>query len=1733
MIARVSGSPHQRSVWFEVCGLGYVVTSVALSWYSLFLFAPFLESDFFWPFYTTANTSAILPSVVNLQLTFLPLLNDSSLWQPGAGVQSTETGVSPVYPRLLMYQELTTLPDAVAGLREMSVRTITSLVTLYCWVDLGRMWEMAYTAARQKRCEARYASNAAVHLEAVLRNTDLDMWLATSSYEFMEGIGLPIAATNSSGADWLDNLLDHPPTTIAGEVTHWRSFNLSHFTLAYGNRIQIGLEETLLVRNAFGFADPVRLKSMPTVLLGSGWTSSNMNDLLSNGLAVLAANQSLVRGTPGYFGLKNPNAIEIATLGLPLNELNRATRAALGPFLSVDLQWLPPPPELLRLVFTFRAVVVATAAANPIFREALASLSSLTLAPTPRPWANASYLFYGGNPMCSYGDPLSFVQQAFSFDDGCASQEPLTVPLTAFNALFALAMLQGGDPRAICVRLWDGQTEACAEFLLAANKAWSYLPPTTYVPPPAVTALNLSLLQFVRTQASHRVAVQTLPILDPSWHFYGFAAVYDWVFSWREAVSFQGDAATFNLISAPYAPRGLPALPTTANVGRYLWYLAAVTTGSLSLAAVAVGGLWLRHGGSGTPWHQFNSVVASAWLPRSLLVVRGCVAVIGLSTAHVVPNMLGNFAWLQPTQKPVAKSALLAGEALWILHLYQTFFVPASSAPSLWAPGVAWVLLTALDNKLPVAVAVAMERTCSTHNMDQMIYCTSGTVAIGSVVRGGLVVFVPLACVLTTVLRPRPRVASEAAAAPSLLLPGLTSVAGPLDLSTAAMAGLFYVYRPRPFVLDIKLWRAFDASTYSIATLAGAIVLPSGPTRLPERAPRASLLQEAVPSWSCYQRRFQRVFVVAGFAYLVGTIGSNVLYLNEVEDFFETDFGWSGFNCTGAYAFLGNLVARQLMVTTRSDLALDSAVCGDISQLYNGTATTVFTSPTAARRQLFRADTPLAAVVRGLRDLDPCLLPWMFTQYCFVDLNRTWSMASTARRQERCAQYVRNGAVYLELPLRNVASWSAWTACWDRSFATGIAAALETTDAGRRWLDEVATVSLSVADEVALWEAHDIDRFVLQWQNYKTTGFLDVVAITTALGLEYPLVVSHSSGGFHLEKQTSQRMYWGLASDLWAIGSNATSVVGRSLVRESPAFAFANTTPLALLLENCTLVAPLARGLVVLEAAVGPFGAVDMVYVPVPPSLLAAFAAVQGALSQLLLLNASAQDTFLLLPTTQFLPQAPEALFYNASVAIVGGNLLCGNDNVPTSTEGGLSNFFGANGMCHSLFGEFVAASAPALLFATLGAGATLSGFGPSDHSAICILEGTPGDACQAQMAAYGAFAIEHDDAFRGANDGLRTAHSDTAALNIQIVQYVQVNSALELFQMELLLPTDRSWVFYAWALLYEWALGTREVVAFAGDATTLTVLSARENLLTMSPDPSQVPQTLAALGVACVQFITWVFIVVAALAAVHTLLHEVRHVEGLNLFELNRIVGHVWVGRPFLVVRSITALCMLNSSPLALLRVGAATRFVSPSLEWTSTALAASETLWLVYVFTGLASPLTQQYTPYYAPKSTAVVWTATVVWTGLSPHQYNARLDRSCDYVDMDMGLKCVSAYVEIGSLARVLVAAALGLGAVVSCYAAERWYRPNLAPLELHTEVLDALAYYMFDFTNWTVDGEFFIDPTSAILAGLVAVNVRGHRWVLDVKTWRVFTLPDVPSEDDIKHTRFHFALPLSRM
>ncbi|KDO21539.1 hypothetical protein SPRG_13348 [Saprolegnia parasitica CBS 223.65] len=362
------------------------------------------------------------------------------------------------------------------------------------------------------------------------------------------------------------------------------------------------------------------------------WTSINLNWFFFNDVYCMQlCNQSLIvnttndfRSAPpcvlsstsdfaGLLGLNNFGTDYINQTGLVYYEI--------GPFLSIDALYIEIPSVVSAAHTAFQKYLFEQLADSHHWKTFL-QLPTLTVNPTPPTWQGPGMLYYGGNLLCLYGAPQTYVQTMFSFYDNCDRQVPAELELSAPTLLFALAMTLAVAPAwnvsAICAL----QTSAfdCTAVLSSGISLLSkFLPMDTALLRAAhqsLLTLDLSLFQFATSGSQWTILTEALVNPASAHVFFGYGYVADWVIGSREAVSFEGDAGIFPLISSVYAPYAMSSaqssLSTATSLILYSIYYSSAVFVAVALLCFGYGLVHWRHLDGATLWH-FHRLVGAVW----------------------------------------------------------------------------------------------------------------------------------------------------------------------------------------------------------------------------------------------------------------------------------------------------------------------------------------------------------------------------------------------------------------------------------------------------------------------------------------------------------------------------------------------------------------------------------------------------------------------------------------------------------------------------------------------------------------------------------------------------------------------------------------------------------------------------------------------------------------------------------------------------------------------------------------------------------------------------------------------------------------------------------------------------------------------------------------------------------------------------------------------------------------
>ncbi|KAF0690540.1 hypothetical protein As57867_018027, partial [Aphanomyces stellatus] len=401
--------------YFEAsAGIVYLFVSLGCGIWYCFNLAPSLSNDLWWAGYNLTGYSAFLIDVTNLALTTtkagsLDIQAPAMTLQKNYTAAMSSTLVYPTYVRRLIMNEHTGLARSITALRGLTGKWSMRMNTQHCWVDFGQVFQVAHTPQRQARCAARYATNAAVYMEATLRNV---VWA-----EFIQVWGGPGSAWEVSvqaaleekpaGVAWLAaTSTARALTTEAQELAYWQSHALATFTQQYQNRWQASITETFVVKNALGMEQELTIKNVPR---GAGpWTTVQffwipLNDLWSYegyGRSLVVGASTDFRAPPACCNIELDNGLSDSSGNFPGQ--SGVLRTALGMYFTTDLFLVAQPAPLQALYAAFQASLFGQLQANDALWTAYNALATTAAVvyPVPPAWratANDTIQFLGGS----------------------------------------------------------------------------------------------------------------------------------------------------------------------------------------------------------------------------------------------------------------------------------------------------------------------------------------------------------------------------------------------------------------------------------------------------------------------------------------------------------------------------------------------------------------------------------------------------------------------------------------------------------------------------------------------------------------------------------------------------------------------------------------------------------------------------------------------------------------------------------------------------------------------------------------------------------------------------------------------------------------------------------------------------------------------------------------------------------------------------------------------------------------------------------------------------------------------------------------------------------------------------------------------------------------------------------------------------------------------------------------
>ncbi|KAF0718454.1 hypothetical protein As57867_001688, partial [Aphanomyces stellatus] len=838
--------------------------------------------------------------------------------------------------------------------------------------------------------------------------------------------------------------------------------------------------------------------------------------------------------------------------------------------------------------------------------------------------------------------------------------------------------------------------------------------------------------------------------------------------------------------------------------------------------------------------------------------------------------------------------------------------------------------------------------------------------------------------------------------------------------------------------------------------------------------------------------------------YGLNTAVTNGYFVWLAQPSLTNNLYWAHYNTTGTESCLIDIANVKLSTTGHGNLNLlaqDAIMRKNYANVAQSQPTF---QPGYARRVLF---TELNTVHQAILSIRSSPNQWWFdAQYCWVDFKQTWDVAHTAARSLRCRQrYQDNGASYIEGLLRNI-DWHGFLGICGDWWNEAVAAELLRTPAGTQWLADRPSASLQfdVDDEVAFWQSWNITRYDLQWQNKRVIAITESILVENALAIQTSVPLKAISPA--RASWTSAILFWNLMNDLWM-----PYFYNVSLVRGAPNHMDVAGMPMASMfgLEDANGAFSQQTG--VFYANLGPFGSVDALYVPLPPSLLTLYTMLRNIMYQLL----SATPTFyrVMDGTSGFIFTPLPPVFMVGDLVYFGGNPLC-MTNGPTLYPQSQFSFEDA---CGSQSQLTFSASNHAILFALLVSGAT-------QLDSICVFQSSIG----CTQALSQALVVVFD--FRSQLTDLRAiANQATSdAPPIELFQYAQNttdNSWLMLHQP--LLSSDVNWSFFGWLALFDWIQGTREVIRFEGDATTLVLISEVSPPVVLATSNDNQSNSTILYDLLLYTTIASAFVGIGCIF--YTFVHGFR-ISGRNLFLFNRVAGSVWIGRPLLLVRALVASIVLGTcqDQLMMLPDGGYSKFTAAPRSIWSSMVVAGEATWVSYVIGDvLLVSMHASSAKVIAPVASTLAWLAIVILDYAFPVTFTAQLNRKCTADDTYRFLNCQSGLIQVGSWPRIAIVLWLQVGSLVMttftlCLFQHRhqWDRVQSKPsLVLH----GAAAAFLCQQTIDDRVGTWQLDDATLLLCGLVSFSWGRLSYIFDIKSWVIL---------DAKHAvRTHERVALS--
>ncbi|OQS04026.1 hypothetical protein THRCLA_03705 [Thraustotheca clavata] len=462
-----------------------------------------------------------------------------------------------------------------------------------------------------------------------------------------------------------------------------------------------------------------------------------------------------------------------------------------------------------------------------------------------------------------------------------------------------------------------------------------------------------------------------------------------------------------------------------------------------------------------------------------------------------------------------------------------------------------------------------------------------------------------------------------------------------------------------------------------------------------------------------------------------------------------------------------------------------------------------------------------------------------------------------------------------------------------------------------------------------------------------------------------------------------------------------------------------------------------------------------------------------------------------------------------------GGSPLCPEQSAPKRVGGGFSSILAYDLSC-------IPAS-PVLCRSvwnrqTLWISFVLSGLlssPPSNFRSICGYDLKNIDFCLVYLSQTLSFLQTYVPQLN--STAMTTTYTEihhlVQSMNIEFMVYTKLNSTapLQLLHTNVLDPSDPNFYFFGWTYMIDWVFNNREVISFQGDNGNLTLLTDYQIPLAQQVQPAEITTNFVRYCRAGVLYVTFMMLCLSFVLVGYMVVTK-GEFEGYNMFKLDRVGGIVWVGRPLLLLRSITALCLLSTGELGLEYSGYMSYFTATPPEWYKVLLGAWEIAWFVSVVDDVFLVVTQEYASVYANPNSFLVCTLAALVSGIAPVEVTGLVNKQCSIVQVDFQVVCTSGTIFIGQIQRF----ALLIGMMTICstisLAITRLYVGKKPKTPATSLLLSIGAKYHFTHGNRIIEGVYYLDRASAALNGILTLRGKSYMVALDVKLWRAFVTPD---------------------